>query len=261
MKTNKISIITSVYNDCDNISVNIDNITDIYDFNIQWIVVDGGSTDGTLELLRENVSVIDILISEKDGGIYDAWNKGLDFVSGRWVLFAGAGDKIYSDWISKLQNEPNDVGFLYGDIMMRTEDGFLVKKISADWDIAKKKIKTCLSIPLIGTAHSANLFECQRYNENYKIVGDWDFVIRNINAGGRYCKGVRQAEMMLGGVSNQASFVKKKIIERKMIKKANGIINMNFRDYFLFGLSFLSKCPFLYKYSQTFWYLIRNSEK
>ncbi len=72
-----VSIITSAYNVADCIQSTIDSLRNQSSSNFQWIIVDGGSVDGSLEIYRKNSDLIDFCISEPDTGIYEAWNKGL----------------------------------------------------------------------------------------------------------------------------------------------------------------------------------------
>ncbi|HDY4896305.1 TPA: glycosyltransferase, partial [Yersinia enterocolitica] len=73
----KVSVITVVYNNISEIQKTIDSITSQTYKNIEFIIVDGGSNDGTVEIIMNNNSDIDWWCSEKDGGIYDAMNKGV----------------------------------------------------------------------------------------------------------------------------------------------------------------------------------------
>ena len=63
--------------------------------NIEFVIIDGGSTDKTIDIIRQYEDSIDLWISEKDNGIYDAMNKGLERISGDFVWFMNAGDEIY----------------------------------------------------------------------------------------------------------------------------------------------------------------------
>jgi glycosyltransferase involved in cell wall biosynthesis len=65
--------------------------------NVEYIIVDGGSTDGTLDRLRQYEHAIDYWVSEKDGGIYEAMNKGVDLAQGEWIIFMNGGDRFASE--------------------------------------------------------------------------------------------------------------------------------------------------------------------
>ena len=98
MKKNKksdqpfISIITSTYCAAACLPRVIESIRAQTFDDFEWIVIDGASTDDTVDILRQNEDVIDYWMRESDKGIYDAWNKGLPHVRGTWVLFLGADD-------------------------------------------------------------------------------------------------------------------------------------------------------------------------
>lgn len=118
-----LSIITVVYNDYDGIRRTISSIVNnsklLATRGFEYIVIDGGSTDKTLDIIYDNDSVVDVLISEKDNGIYDAMNKGLHLSKGDWVYFLNAGDvldceKVLLTLLNELGSISNDVNMLYG---------------------------------------------------------------------------------------------------------------------------------------------------
>jgi len=91
-----ISIITIVFNNEKHLENTILSIiSQTYD-NVEYIIIDGGSTDGTLDIIKKHEAQIDYWVSEKDKGIYDAMNKGASFSSGDWLNFMNAGDSFYS---------------------------------------------------------------------------------------------------------------------------------------------------------------------
>jgi glycosyltransferase involved in cell wall biosynthesis len=92
----KITIITSTLNCRNDIVLTSKSIGSQTYSNIEWIVIDGGSTDGTIDLLS-NDDKVTYWVSEKDGGIYSALNKGIGQSNGDWIIFMGAGDIFYSN--------------------------------------------------------------------------------------------------------------------------------------------------------------------
>jgi glycosyltransferase involved in cell wall biosynthesis len=96
-----ISVITVVFNGEKYLEQTIQSvINQTYD-NVEYIIIDGGSTDETLDIIRKYEGMVDYWISEGDEGIYDAMNKGLNVFSGEWVLFLGADDKLFDNDIFK----------------------------------------------------------------------------------------------------------------------------------------------------------------
>src|ERR1700737_1147068 len=111
-----ISIITVVRNRRDSICATIRSLHSQTHAGIQHIVIDGGSTDGTLDILRAHADRIDVLVSEPDGGIYEALNKGLAHVTGNIVGVLHADDVYASDGVlasvaDAMASEPLDAVF------------------------------------------------------------------------------------------------------------------------------------------------------
>ena len=110
-----ISIITVVRNDRDHIDSTIRSVLDQTYRNIQYIIVDGASSDGTTDIIRGHGNRIDVLISEPDKGIYDAMNKGLKRVTGDYVLFLNSGDRLYENTTLETIFSQGEADVYYGD--------------------------------------------------------------------------------------------------------------------------------------------------
>ncbi len=124
-----ISVVTCVYNDVNNLEDTMISVFTQDYINVEYVIVDGGSTDGTVELLKKYKSKVSNWISEKDNGIYDAMNKGVQMCSGDWIIFMNAGDSFFSQSvISSVFDDTNydQASTLYGDVMLHYgEDKFL----------------------------------------------------------------------------------------------------------------------------------------
>jgi glycosyltransferase len=115
----KVSIITVVYNSVDTLQTCIDSVRAQTYPAIEHIVIDGGSTDGTVDLIKQNASSLAYWISERDRGIYDAMNKGLKKASGDIVGFLNADDFLFNkDAISMIAGQfaATDCACCYGDL-------------------------------------------------------------------------------------------------------------------------------------------------
>ncbi len=91
----KITIVTAAFNSARTIRQTIDSVIQQSYPNIEYIVIDGGSADGTVDILKEYDDKIAFWVSEPDNGIYDAFNKGVTYSSGDYVLFLGSDDSLY----------------------------------------------------------------------------------------------------------------------------------------------------------------------
>lgn len=122
----KISVITVVYNDAINIERTIQSVINQNYDSIEYIVIDGKSTDGTLSILQNYKDKIDILVSEPDKGIYDAMNKGIKKATGEWIIFMNSGDVFYNqDVLSNIFNNKiqPEINFIYSDFEVENSNG------------------------------------------------------------------------------------------------------------------------------------------
>jgi glycosyltransferase involved in cell wall biosynthesis len=111
----KITIVTVAYNASDSIVRTLESVKSQTYKNIEYIVIDGGSTDATLSSVNEYRDTVSVLISERDEGIYDAMNKGAAKATGEYITFLNAGDVYYSDQC--LHDIFSDEGILEYDVI------------------------------------------------------------------------------------------------------------------------------------------------
>jgi len=114
-----LSIITVVYNNARDIECTIQSIVNQTYTNIEYIVIDGKSTDGTLQIIEGYKDRIAQLLSEKDKGIYDAMNKGLQLATGDYVIFMNSGDEFFEPTtVEKVFDTTPDADIYYGETEM-----------------------------------------------------------------------------------------------------------------------------------------------
>ncbi|MDH3648417.1 MAG: glycosyltransferase [Saprospiraceae bacterium] len=120
----KISVITVVFNSRDLLQGTIHSVRDQTLEDLEYVVVDGKSTDGTKELITANLDVIDVWISEPDDGIFDAMNKGLQLASGEFILFLNAGDHLHRPdvLVEVFQKVDDSIDIAYGQTLMVDAD-------------------------------------------------------------------------------------------------------------------------------------------
>ncbi|MFA6189491.1 MAG: glycosyltransferase family 2 protein [Sulfuricurvum sp.] len=157
-----ITIITAVYNGEKYLEETIQSILEQTYENLEYIIIDGGSTDGTLDIIRKYEHAIDYWVSEKDQGISDAFNKGVKLAHGTYINFQGDGDGFYtaqsvSKIIENIDSE-NDM-LISGRIQRISIDGeeLFISKHSHHFN--KKSLLFRMSLPHQGLFTHKNMFE------------------------------------------------------------------------------------------------------
>lgn len=125
MKSPLISIITVCYNALPEIEYTILSVINQTYSNIEYIIIDGGSTDGSIDIIKKYENKISYWVSEPDNGIYDAMNKGISLANGEWINFINSGDKFHNSTSLNAmfcKNVPDDKIVLYGDTCLSVYD-------------------------------------------------------------------------------------------------------------------------------------------
>jgi glycosyltransferase involved in cell wall biosynthesis len=160
----EVSIIIPTYNAEKHLNACLERIKQQNVQGIQVIIIDGGSTDSTTEIIKSHQPLIDYWQSEPDNGIYDAMNKGLKFVRGRWILFLGADDLLESGFKDMLKELKDPYGIYYG---MVNVDNVIYKGPYSKYRLAK------LNICHQAVFYPVGVFTKHSYNLGYPLWADW----------------------------------------------------------------------------------------
>ncbi len=169
----KLSIITVNYNNCDGLRRTLDSVISQKCQDFEWIVIDGGSSDGSKELIEQHQSSISYWCSEPDKGIYNAMNKGVGKATGEYCLFLNSGDILCdSEVIGKL----NEISFnadiiscdIYIDGVSKSKLRKSIDYINALWIFENTLFHQSTWI------RRTSLIKCP-YRENNKSISDWVF--------------------------------------------------------------------------------------
>jgi glycosyltransferase involved in cell wall biosynthesis len=224
-----ISIITATYNAAQHLPDAIRSVRGQTDARVQWIIIDGGSSDATVKMLRSNEDVIDYWLSEPDAGIYDAWNKGLAKVTGDWVCFLGADDYLWSpdtlqNIASSLENVDKDVLVAYAKIMLLNSHGDVIHPIGDPWTTIRDRFTQTMCLNHQGVLHRRQLFEsCGNFDQSFRIAGDYELLLRYLPAGGAvFIPGIIFAGMRQGGVSSSPQNSLALLAEIRRAQKMHG---------------------------------------
>ena len=200
-----LSIITIVYNNVRDIEYTLLSVLEQRYAPIEYIVVDGNSNDGTMDVIRRYADNIDILISEPDQGIYDAMNKGLAAATGDYVLFLNSGDALFSpDTVATVFAAAADADIYYGETKLVDENRHIIgdrrHKAPAhfDWKSFRYGMNVCHQAIYIRRSI------CEPYDRQYKLSADIDWVIRAAKKARKTTfVGTYVAKYLVGGMSQQ----------------------------------------------------------
>lgn len=206
----KVSIITSTKNASEGLQTTARSIREQTYRNVEWIVIDSESTDGTIDLIHNLDDVVSRFISEKDDGIYHALNKGLLLATGEWIIFMGAGDTFYSidsilEFVSRIPDIPDAINIAYGGVLLvasqdAVEGQLIYPKwagLDGPWSAGRPRVP-CHQ----GIFHRASLFKNGvRFNTSYKIVADGEIILGELLRNGGFDLGLIISRMLAGGIS------------------------------------------------------------
>ena len=201
----KLSIITIVYNNARDIERTMLSVLDQTYPNIEYVVIDGGSTDGTLAIIKKYESRITKLVSEKDEGIYDAMNKGLAIATGDYVLFMNSGDELYNkDTVTSVFATADNADIYYGETEMINDAGENLgqRRHKAPAQLSWRSFKYGMSV-----SHQAIYIKrslTQPYDREYQLSADIDWIINAIKKAKKIAN-VNQyvAKYLVGGMSKK----------------------------------------------------------
>lgn len=176
------SIITATYNAKDTVGRTIESIDAQTCRDYEHLIVDGASTDGTIELAKHASNPLRTIISEPDGGLYDAMNKGIVRTSGEYLIFLNAGDKFHSPdtlgLIAKAIKENDTPGIIYGQTELVDNNGRYIgpRHLTAPDSLTFKSFADGMLV--CHQAFVALRKICGWYNLKYRFSADYDWCIR-----------------------------------------------------------------------------------
>ncbi len=171
----RYSIITINYNNKEGLAQTIESVLYQTNKDYEYIIIDGGSTDGSVDIIKKNRSHIDYWVSEKDKGVYHAMNKGVAKAKGDYCIFMNSGDCFYSlDVLNNVANYQEDI--ICGKIL---------KGNSSIPSGHNKETISLVDLMRASLPHQAMFIKRfflvkHPYDENYKILSDWKFSIESI---------------------------------------------------------------------------------
>ena len=225
-----ISVVIAVRNGAKTMQRCIDSVVNQSFPGKELIIIDGQSDDGTVEILRNNAAHVNFWLSERDSGICDAWNKGIDHSQGKWICFLGADDYFWQmDTLSKLAPNLDAMSpayrVVYGQVATISDRGDVTGIWGVPWPEAKKNFFIEMSIPHQGVMHHRGLFEKHgKFDQNFKIAGDYELLLRELEkADAFFVPELIVTGMQEGGLSSKPSLAKITLNEFRLARLKHGI--------------------------------------
>jgi glycosyltransferase involved in cell wall biosynthesis len=226
-----ITIIIATWNAAKTLNKCLDSIVTQLTNETELVIIDGGSKDETLSIIKEYSQYVSFNISEKDKGIYDAWNKGVKVAKGDWVMFIGADDILlpgainsYLKYISETDNV-NEYDYICALNEHVDKNGKVLKILGGEprWNIYRKNMNAAH----VASLHNRkNLFATIGYYDlQFKICADYDLLLRKRNNLKWLFLPVHIARMQVGGMSFSLKAIKETFLIRKKNHSVPFIVN------------------------------------
>lgn len=241
-----ISVITVSYNAVNTIEQTILSVINQNYKNIEYIIIDGGSTDGTIDIIKKYQNKISYWVSEPDEGLYDAMNKGILKATGKIIGIINADDWYEDNALENIKNLFKIGKYIYYGNMNIILDNKIINrtKVSSNLDSLKKD----MIIPHPSIFVNKDVYNSiGLFNLKYKIAADWNFVLKCYIEGIYFIKTNHiLANFRLGGVSSKISlsFLKELHIirkDRKVYKFIDFIYIKQIIKYLLIKIKILKK--------------------
>tara|TARA_B100000579_G_scaffold297673_1_gene247710 strand:- start:9300 stop:10073 length:774 start_codon:yes stop_codon:yes gene_type:complete len=183
MPTKKLTIITSTLNSLKTLP-ELENSLKRQRFqDFEWLIIDGGSTDGTVEFIQKHTQG-NLICSEIDKGIYHAWNKSIPHINGEWVLFLGSDDyfeddNILNDFHTFSQSlHPKEYDIIYGKVKVIMHNK-KIKIYGKEINNVRRELSKNMCFCHQATFHNSKLFsKIGCFDESYFIAADYEYLLR-----------------------------------------------------------------------------------
>lgn len=212
----KLSIITINFNNSSGLKKTIESVVRQSFADYEYLIIDGGSTDGSVDVIKRYSDKLAYWVSETDKGIYNAMNKGIKKATGEYCLFLNSGDCFTgNDILNKVFSAPFSEDIVFGDTICVNMRLSFPQKISLSYLISK-------SLPHQSSFIKKSLFNrIGLYNEENRIVSDWEFCLKAIhlyNCSYKYLPELIVSKMELPGYSldRRLTQIKNKEIEHTL---------------------------------------------
>ncbi len=225
-----VSVIVPVFNSRATLRRSLDSVLAQRSADLELVVVDGGSTDGSVDILREYGNRIPNWESKPDGGVYPAFNRGVRQSRGEWLYFLGSDDWLWSDDVLQymaphLAGAYPEYRVVYGQVMYVNQRGETLTPLGEPWSSFRRRFLQGHMIPHQSVFHHRSLFEEHGpFNEEFRVAGDYEFLLRELaHRQALFVPGVIIAGYQHGGGSSVPENWVRVLRERRRAYALNGV--------------------------------------
>jgi glycosyltransferase involved in cell wall biosynthesis len=233
-KSPLFTVVTAVYNGAERLESTILSVLSQEHADFEYIIIDGGSTDGTLDILRKYDGSIAYWISAPDKGIYDAFNKACLSVTGQWTIFLGAGDLFYNaNVLTSMAEVVRNVGLeteiVYGRVLLTTSENMPVETLNSPWN--QMRGRWIGGRPMLphhqGVFHRDRILSAESpFDITYRIAADSKLLYSSIRRAQPVFSDMIVASASVGGISTDVRY---SIAAAKEVSRVNR--EFGFRNY------------------------------
>lgn len=214
----KLSIITINYNNLHGLQKTIASVVAQTCKEFEWIIIDGGSTDGSRNVIEQKAQHLTYWCSEPDKGIYNAMNKGIKRATGEYCLFLNSGDIIHDkNVIEKVKMELDGTDFISGNVLLMNNDNQYLREVKSP-DVMCDFFLLEMALCHQGTFIRTDLLKRRPYDEGLKIVADWEQMFWELFINRKEYRHIELvvSDYLVGGISEKQSKLLNE--ERMMIR-------------------------------------------
>jgi glycosyltransferase involved in cell wall biosynthesis len=227
----RVSIIIGVKNGVQTLQRCLDSIAAQDLAARETIVVDSASTDGTARLLEANArdGKVTHYVSEPDGGLYEAWNKGVRLSRGEWICFLGCDDAFHDaaalgSLLAAADAAGGTARIVYGLVHRVTDRGAVAETWGGPWAAARALAFAGFMIPHPGTLHHRSVFdERGLFDESYRVAGDYELMVRELLLRDPLFVDRVVVDMRFGGMSSKPAAIYRTLQEVQRARGAHGL--------------------------------------
>lgn len=231
MSAPRVSIIIGVRNGVATLQRCLDSIAAQAVTERETIVVDSASSDGTPGLLEANAraGTVTRYVSEPDGGLYEAWNKGVRLSRGEWICFLGCDDAFHDpgalgSLLAAAEASGGNARIVYGLVHRVTDRGAVAETWGGPWAEARKLAFAGFMIPHPGTLHHRSVFdERGLFDESYRVAGDYELMVRELLLRDPLFVDRVVVDMRFGGMSSRPAAIYRTLQEVQRARATHGL--------------------------------------